>query len=336
MLARFVVLPAYYIKRTARRRSAYDCSSQTMPMNLTKLRVLGSGYTDEEYDLYRLESIVNPDDVTRFLSNRLNNEIFRPRVNNSALKHLIEDKWVCQLYFSALGLPLPKTLGVYHPQVGMTTTGRPFRSPDDVRRALGGGEFRRLALKPRGGRQGRNIIVADFKQDSTGALNVSTSSGQRTLDEFLLSLPSDAFKDYDGGYHGWLVHEYIEQHQFMLELNPHTVNTFRIITFIGADGECKIHLAALRLGRKGSSADNWDKGGLAVRVDRSPAHSETECSNPRMAVPGCRITRTQMQYWRVEWFRNGTPLSIPARQRHLPFPRSARSVGTSHSARTVQ
>lgn len=236
-------------------------------MMLARLRTIGSGFTEEEYDLYKFADLDDPHDATRFLSNRANHLVFRPKVNSSAEKHLLEDKWVSELYFSKLGLPVPGSYGLFHPACGMTSHGAPLNAADDLLRAIPVVPEQKLVFKPRGGRQGHNIIVARVAREGGDRASVMTSNGQMTLTEFIASLPRDAFSDYDGGYYGWLIQPYIEQHQFMLELNPHTVNTFRVITFVGAEGDCKVHLAALRLGRKGSSADNWDKGGLSVGVD---------------------------------------------------------------------
>lgn len=233
----------------------------------SKLRTIGSEFTEEEYALYRFGELGDPHHAMRFLSNRANNAIFRPKVNNSAQKHLLEDKWVTELYLSKLGLPVPGSYGLFHPVCGVAVDGGPLKTAEDLLGVIPFIPEQRLVLKPRGGRQGHNIIIARLKRGADGEADVITSGGYVPLAEFIRTLPGDAFSDYDGGYHGWLIQPYIEQHPFMLELNPYTVNTFRVITFVDADGGCKIHLAALRLGRRGSSADNWDKGGLSVGID---------------------------------------------------------------------
>ena len=238
-------------------------------MKFSTLRTLGLGFTEEEYELYRFAELKYPHDASRYLSNRINNTHFRPTVNNCAQKHLLEDKWATHLYFSSLSLPVPQTYGIYDEAIGMTPSGASLKTPNDLRHQINKDNALpdKLVFKPRGGRQGRNIIIAELKQDDNDLLWFNSSDENLTLDNFLEKLPSNAFQDYDGGYHGWLVQRYINQHPFMLEINPHTVNTFRVITFIDHNKNCKIHMAALRLGRKGSAADNWDKGGISVGVD---------------------------------------------------------------------
>lgn len=237
-------------------------------MNSSKYRIIGSGFTEEEYDLYQFSRLQDPDDAMRYLSNRLNNEIFRPKVNLSAQQHFLEDKWVMQVFLSGIGLPVPEAIGVFHPRFGIVVGGGSLCSAPDFASALKAEPLPlSIVMKPRGGRQGRNIVIAKIDRDQEGMLAFEVGEKVFSIESFLMSLPNDAFADYDGGYHGWLVQKYINQHPFMLEINPYTVNTFRVITFVDAAGECKIHFAVLRLGRKGSAADNWDKGGISVAVD---------------------------------------------------------------------
>jgi hypothetical protein len=35
-------------------------------MNLRKIRILGSGFTNDEYELYRFGQLTNPEDTARF------------------------------------------------------------------------------------------------------------------------------------------------------------------------------------------------------------------------------------------------------------------------------
>jgi hypothetical protein len=236
-------------------------------MKLAELKLLGSGYTPEECDLYRLRDYAPLDEASNFLSNELNNSIFRPTINGSGQKHLLEDKWAIQLFLQSLGVSMPALVGLYHPHFGTTPSGALLRTAEHLRSELIPLLPRKFIVKPRGGRQGRNIIVADFALESNGTVAVEHDGRRLPLEDFLRTLPVDAFSDYDGGYHGWLIQHFVNQHSFMLELAPYAVNTCRVITFVAAGGDCQVHMAALRLGRRGSSVDNWDKGGLSVGLD---------------------------------------------------------------------
>lgn len=238
-----------------------------MRRTINRLRILGSGFTEEEYRLYRFDTLSDPADAMRFLSHRLNHRVYRPAVNRGHQQHVLEDKLIAHLFFEGLGIRVPKTYGVFHPRFGLTTDGRPLTTPAQLAEALAPDLPCQLVFKPRGGRKGGHISLVEVGPDGAGAIRVSGPEGAVPLDRFLSSLPADAFDAYEGCYHGWLIQARIRQHEALDRLNPHTVNSVRVVTFIDARDQVQIHHAVLRLGRRGGTADNWDKGGLSVAVD---------------------------------------------------------------------
>lgn len=236
-------------------------------MSLDRLRILGSGFTDEEYRLYRFDQLPDARAAMRFLSNRRNHDTYRPAVNTGAQQHILEDKWATHLFLSGLNVPVPRTWGLYHPRFGATADGAQLRTPEDLATLLEPHLPLRLIFKPRGGRKGRHIVGADLHGNVGGGVRVTSAGAEFSLADFLATLPDDAFGDYDGHYHGWVVQERLDQHSFLNRFNPDAVNTVRLVTFISADGAIDEHLAVLRLGRAGGVADNWDKGGISVGVD---------------------------------------------------------------------
>ena len=64
-----------------------------------------------------------------------------------------------------------------------------------------------------------------------------------------------------------LVEEVIHQHEAMAEFNPDSVNTLRVITLHDGKGNVHVPCAAMRIGRKGASIDNFCAGGMAAVID---------------------------------------------------------------------
>ena len=236
-------------------------------MNLQKLRILGSSFTEEEYELYRFDELKYPSDAMRFMSHRQNNKIYRPAINRGAQQHFLEDKWFTYTVLANAGIPVASTLGLYHPDFGMTSEGARLTTPEEVSKLLGAKLPGRFVFKPRGGRKGGNIVSTTIEHDTNGTIRVSSEGKCTSLFEFLASLPEGAFDDYEGCYHGWLIQPFLSQHPLLHTINPHTINSIRVVSFLTADNSVQIHGSALRLGRRGYPADNWDKGGLSVFVD---------------------------------------------------------------------
>ena len=65
----------------------------------------------------------------------------------------------------------------------------------------------------------------------------------------------------------YLVQKRIYQHPIMNTLCDSTINSIRLITVMDTDGVVHPFGARLRIGRQGSSVDNWAKGGILVGID---------------------------------------------------------------------
>ena len=97
--------------------------------------------------------------------------------------------------------------------------------------------------------------------------------------------------------------EYIRQHPVMMSLNPHSVNTIRLVTLM-VDGNVKALAAVLRMGLDSNSiTDNVCGGGIGALVDVTTgivtsfgqdAYSRTYANHP---LTGTRIIGLQIPHW---------------------------------------
>ncbi len=65
----------------------------------------------------------------------------------------------------------------------------------------------------------------------------------------------------------YIVEECISNASFLKELNPSSLNTFRIFTLTDKQGKTQILEVMLRVGKPGMYVDNWSAGGVLYRVD---------------------------------------------------------------------
>jgi hypothetical protein len=66
---------------------------------------------------------------------------------------------------------------------------------------------------------------------------------------------------------GLILEELIHQSAKMASLNPSSVNTLRLMTLLGDDGEVIYKFPWMKIGRNGSFVDNGGSGGMFVQVD---------------------------------------------------------------------
>ncbi len=155
---------------------------------------------------------------------------------------IFEDKLICERLCAAVGVRMPKTLGL----LGVTT---------DYRSAIGSllceGSVAALIIKPLRGASGRGIVVARRDGDR---IRIRMSSGEVLLESFIL--PENA-----------IAQEVVEQDQRMKVFSVNSLNTIRVVTMLTKNDEVIILGATLRCGVGMSYVDNWSAGGVAAGVD---------------------------------------------------------------------
>lgn len=99
----------------------------------------------------------------------------------------------------------------------------------------------------------------------------------------------------------WILQEALEQHPFMAQFNPTSVNTLRLATYRSVkDNEVHLLSSVIRMGAQGAFVDNLHKGGHMIRVmadgrldnhcfdasaRRSNTHGDIDFSQTNLIVP---------------------------------------------------
>lgn len=67
----------------------------------------------------------------------------------------------------------------------------------------------------------------------------------------------------------YVVQPYVKQHKSLSNLYPHSVNTYRVTTFLRPDGSITVKAVILRFGINGSEIDNLSSGGQFIYFDEA-------------------------------------------------------------------
>jgi hypothetical protein len=229
----------------------------------------------EEYFAYRFyERDKSYAEMFRFMPRIAMREALQPGVNDRQWVPILDNKWVFHQHYAPLGVPLPQLYGYFHTEHGLTRHGLPLRSVQDVLRLLREIRPQSLVIKPVGGLQGRSVLVFTSVTHDGDQVEARTIDGRlMSFQDIMAHMTAEHGIRYEpqigyvveGG--GYLLEEKLDQHPFFAHLNPYTINTIRVVTFVESSGEAPIDFAALRLGRRGSTADNWAQGGISVAID---------------------------------------------------------------------
>ena len=110
---------------------------------------------------------------------------------------------------------------------------------------------------------GEVIIKPSIDTDSGNNVNLLNIS--KGIDINSNKKIEDILKQYKQNY---LIQEKIKQHESFSKLNPTSVNTIRINTYI-CDGQVYCAPIAMRIGRNGNIVDNAHAGGIAVGINKN-------------------------------------------------------------------
>jgi hypothetical protein len=95
--------------------------------------------------------------------------------------------------------------------------------------------------------------------DSGGGKNV------RVLEQKTLANKNDLMQILDSYQKDFLIQEALRQSSEMAELNPSSINTMRLITYLRPEGPV-ILASTVRMGAEGSQIDNTEAGGISAKI----------------------------------------------------------------------
>lgn len=172
---------------------------------------------------------------------------------------ITKDKFVFSQFLSSLGFAAPKNLALVNSE-SLTWLNNMKSMPltsliEDQKLNING------FCKKMSGQGGEGAFAVKIKDSK-----LYIKEKEVTLDEFKKKIS-------DGDL--YLLQERIIQHPKMSELHPDSVNSIRIITF-NNNGKVEVFSAAIRIGSKGSSVDNWAKGAIAAGIDLDTGKLKSE------------------------------------------------------------
>jgi Sugar-transfer associated ATP-grasp len=121
--------------------------------------------------------------------------------------------------------------------------------------SLQAGGIKRVFAKPTQGANGVGHFVCEVEEDGFGF-----DGRGRSLQDLLARMFGDGLFD------NYILQPVIQQHEVLQRLNPASVNTIRIDTFV-LNGEIHHDGAVLRIGGGKACVDNWAAGGYLAKID---------------------------------------------------------------------
>jgi hypothetical protein len=184
--------------------------------------------------------------------------VVRPALNDRRYEALLGDKWVFSRMVASLGLPAPRTLGVYAPGTGCREDGRALRDAAGLAELLEDHAPIRLVVKPVAGRGGKGVFFVQV--DREGGLEVD--GGPTTVDRLAARIGAM----HSDGIRGALLQERVAPHDDIAAINRTALNALRVHTLLRGDGDVEVGEVVLRVARTGRETESLAEGALAIDV----------------------------------------------------------------------
>jgi hypothetical protein len=218
------------------------------------------------------------------------------RLNPAAYQKCSQHKVVEKAVLALFGLPTPRFLGFYHVLRGRTAASGLLRGSHDLEVLLRERTGQIVCFKAVEGFGGGGFSAMRVERSGDSTRLVHPLSGQ-------ISSLEDWSRHLDRSPDGWLLEEYLEQHEAIRALNPDSLNTIRMWT-LQRGGDFRVGGAFLRVGRAGSQVDNTSAGGLAcpIDIDSGRIASALDLSLSRNEYrdhpdTGARLVGTVIPHW---------------------------------------
>ncbi len=228
----------------------------------------------------------------------------------------ITSKFLTERFFEWFDIPMPRTYGIYDPRFGRTADGKSLKNAGEFREFIGRLETDRFVLKPIASGKGVGITVIVGREPSA----FLSATGERLSPEQLFEKCLEGWKaTYARTSYGLLIQEYIEQHETLHRIQPHSLNTIRVVTFINDHDETEILATMVRFALGVGTVDNFSAGGCAARVDEEGIIQKVilEDAGSFEKTSTHPTTNQQVEGVRVPYFRETVALAKLA-QSHIP------------------
>lgn len=186
-------------------------------------------------------------------------------INPPEYRKLSQYKLAEKSILQTLGFPTSPFIGYLNPQRGCSAEGRDLRNSDELRDCLGTLEpGNRICFKLLEG-WGSGFVAAEVAVNDENQLQLRQlqEPSWHSVNDFcsqILKLRDDS---------EYVIEHYLEQHPWYAELNPSSVNTWRLWVLQKPGQEAEVMGAYIRIGRAGSLVDNTSSGGAAFPIDVS-------------------------------------------------------------------
>ncbi len=174
------------------------------------------------------------------------------RLNSPEQRKIVDNKYSFKQAMSAAGVRVAEVYGYFaHKTMNLQVPNR-IETLQDLHDLLLERNLKRCVLKPTDSQHGDGFYLF-VTGDPAGPRQINRKTDQSTL----------FTKDIDW----FLIEAYVQQHQALADINPFSLNTLRIWTFLDKSGSVIILGGFMRFSSNKSPVDNTSAGGICAKIN---------------------------------------------------------------------
>lgn len=258
-----------FTKRLKSIRFGKGRSALARPLQILRMAstFISRGFTPLEFYLYGFYQ--KGKSARGYVPNRWIEREFRAKLNPMPYAGLVKNKLLFFHFYSRRNLPVPRVLGLFHPEFGTTREDTYLRSLYDLEKLLKEAECRYLVAKPPCSLGGKGMML--LERAAPDELRNLETSEIFNIEGFFDRLRSDITnrQPREDSCTGYLLQEYVKCHPSMNPLGGRALNTVRIATLKDARGAVHLDFAMVRIARPDAVTDNLHRGGVVAGIELS-------------------------------------------------------------------
>ena len=178
---------------------------------------------------------------------------------------LTENKLVFYTYCKSMDVPTPEIYAIFDPNMPDIDDFPTLGTVDQLTEFVSTNDISEFVLKPVEGTRGQSILVVLFNKDKG---EFQTVTGEK-LGRDQIKNVLEAYNYRDSSQSGFMVQERLTPHSSTLDLSKYVPFSYRILTILDGSGQPHIIEVYGKCAVGDSDTDNWEGGGLALRLDQN-------------------------------------------------------------------
>jgi hypothetical protein len=184
-------------------------------------------------------------------------------INPIQYRCLTENKLTFYAYCLVYNISTPRVFAVYDPQIPAMNMLKTLHTVDELLAFINSENISEFVLKPTEGTRGQSILVVKYDKSENTFKNITGTLIEKNDLERVLN----QYNYRGSSQSGFLVQQRLTPHESTIQFSKNVPFSYRVLTILDENNEPEIIEIYAKASVGESDTDNWEGGGLTLRLD---------------------------------------------------------------------